>query len=178
MGLLDTIMTANGDNAANYAKKGRYVIRLASIRLRDASEPGADTTRGNGFRFSGDVLACSNDVHSKGELVTFTDPMRFPTALARIRKLIQLGKQAKEGREIQELTFGLVAKEGEADADFANRIKAEAKRLLGPDQPLTGAIVTIVVTEGENQKTKAKYTLFDAVPTSEDDLKAAGLIPA
>jgi len=177
MGLLDTIMTAQGDSTANWGRPGRYVIRLASMRLRDMSEPGANLDLGNGFRFSGEVLHCNNGVHNKGDLVSFNDPMRFiSSAMAKVRKLLVVAKSSKEGKAISEATLGLEQKAGEDDAAFAARIKAEAKRLVGPEQPLTGAIVTVIVTGGTNKTTGKPYSLFDAIQTTEDDLKQAGLI--
>jgi hypothetical protein len=178
MGLLDMVMTAQGDGGSpNYGRPGRYVVRLGTMRLRDMSEPGANPALGNGFRFDGEVLACNNGEHRKGDVVTFTDPFRYPqNSLQKVRKLLQVAKQSKSGKPVTEATLGLELNDGESEASFAERVKAEVKRLLGPTQPVSGAIVTVLVTGGVNKTTQKPYSLFDAIAPNEDDLKNAGLI--
>jgi hypothetical protein len=179
MGLLDTIMNASGESTPNYGKKGTYIGRLRRMRLRDPSEAGSNPELKPGFRVDIDVIFCSRSEKdfNPGDIATFTDPFKFVgTALARVRRAAANAATCKTGSTVTEATFGLTKAEGEKDEDFTARVKAEIKRLLGPDQPSNGAIVKIVATEGKNQKTGTPYTLFDLEVPSEDDLKLAGLI--
>lgn len=174
MGLLDMVMSAQGDGAANYGQEGRHVLRLNTIRLRDPSAPGGNAALPPGFRFDGEVLASNRDLHVKGDVITFTDPFKFPqSALARIRRLLSAAKTAKTGSECSESTLGLVAKEGESEKDFSVRIRNEVERLLGSDQPLNGAVITVIATKGSNKSTGKPYTLFEVVVPTEEDIKAA-----
>jgi hypothetical protein len=179
MSLLDTIMTANGDSSANYAMPGRHVVRLNRLTLRDPTAPGAIQGLPAGFKFDGEVLAVSYSEPGKevGSVLTFTDPFKQQqSALARIRRLLAAAKTAKTGKVCLEANLGLEQAPGEADGVFGERIKDEVKRLLGPTSPLSGAIVTVVVTGGKNQKTGGAYSLFEVFPPTEADLKAAKII--
>ena len=180
MGLLDNIMGAKGDSSVTYGKAGRHVLKLNRIRLRDPSDP--STTGGSldakpGFRFDGELLCSNRSDHAKGDVLTFNDPFKFvSSALARARRMIVAAKSSKTGEDVSESTLGLVQEKGESDEAFGLRIKAELKSILSDQQPLRGAIITVVATEGKNQNTGTPYTLFEVHVPTEDDLKNAGII--
>ena len=179
MGLLDSILNASGESTPNYGKKGTYIGTLRRMRLRDPSEPGANPDLKAGFRVDIDVIHCSRAEKdfNRGDIATFTDPFKYPgTALARVRRAAANAKACKTGVPVSEADFGLVKGESESAEDFAKRVKAEVKRVLGHDAPCNGAIVKIIATEGKNQTTGKPYTLFDLEIPTEDDLKIAGLI--
>lgn len=181
MSLLDKVLNANGETTPNYGRKGTYIGLLRRVRLRDPSEEGANPDLKPGFRVDIDVLWCSRAEGDfvRGDTATFTDPFKFPnSALARVRRTASVAKASKTGAPCPESTFGLDKADGESDADFAKRVKAEIGRIIGPDQPMNGAVVKVIATEGKNKTTGTPYTLFDLEIPSKDDLILAGLIQA
>lgn len=179
MSLIDSVMTANGDANYAYGKGGRHVIRVARITLR---EPSGQMLK-PGFSVDGELLYSNradfnpevDGGNKRGAIVRFNDPFKFPDqALARVRRTVRAAKEAKEGTPVSEATLGLEQVEGEDPKAFAARIGAELKRLLGPDQPLAGALLTIVATEGKNKTTGTPYTLFEPQVPTEEDLTNAG----
>lgn len=181
MSLIDQVMTANGDANYAYGKQGRHVIRIVRITLR---EPGGQILK-PGFSVDGELLWSDRSDfapgveggNKRGSVIRFNDPFRFPEqTLARARRTIHKAKMAKEGREIAEATLGLEKVDGEDDKAFAARVSAEVKRLLGPDQPLVGALLTVTAVERKNKQTGATYTLFEPMTPTEEDLRNAGLL--
>jgi len=179
MSLIDSVMGANGDANYAYGKAGRHLIRVSRITLREANAQMLKP----GFSVDGELLHSNRadfapDVESgnkRGAVVRFNDPFKYPEqTLARVRRTVRAAKEAKMGEPVSEATLGLVKAEGEDDTAFAARIKAELKQLLGPDQPLAGAILTIVATEGKNKTTGTPYTLFEPQVPTEEDLTNAG----
>lgn len=188
MGLLDRIATADGGSSAPYLKGGRHVGRLRRMELRDPSKlTGAAADLKPGFKADIEVLFSNSPsfgsetegAFRKGDVGRVTDPFRYPSStLAKVRRLLVAALRATSDNpeEITEGRLDLKEIEGESDKDFQVRYAARAEELLGPNQPLNGAIVTFVVTEGINKQTNKPYSLFEAFEPSEDDLKNAGLL--
>lgn len=189
MSLLDTIMTASGAPTANYLRGGRHVIRIHRIVLTTPEED-RTLTRPR-FQLDGELLysdrASFSDpnasldgdrpANKKGMIVRVNDPFKFiDTSLARVRRFLAVGKGAKLGAEVTESTLGLTKNDKESDSEFAARVLAEAKKLLGVEQPLKGAVMAVIGTESKNQKTGTPYTLFEPAFPTRDDLVNAGMI--
>lgn len=181
MSLLDAVMTASGDANFAYGRAGRHVCRLSRITLREPSQqmlkPGfsidVELLHSDRLDFSQEV----EGGNKRGSIVRFNDPFRYPeSALARVRRTLRVAKASKTGSSIDEATLGVARAESDDDKAFAQKISAEVKRLLGSEQPLSGAVITVVATEGKNKQTGAPYTIFEPVFPTEDDLKHAGLI--
>lgn len=186
MGLLDRILTANGDSSNQYAKGGRHLVRLTRAYLRDPSEDTSVQKMGGGF--DGVIVNSTrtDDQHAKGNSIRVNDGFKYPeSALARMRRGIASCATSKTGKAINEVSFGLTKNDGEDDKAFNLRIVAEVKRLFGSEQPCKGALVVFECTERQNQSGKkddkgnpSTYTLFEVVVPTQEDLIAAGLIPA
>ncbi len=191
MSLLDNIMNASGAPTANYLRGGRHVIRLHRIVLTTPEED-RTLTRPR-FQVDGELLFSDrpsfSDVNAtmdgdrpankKGMIVRVNDPFKFlDTSLARVRRFLAVSKGAKLGAEITESTLGLTKNDKETDTEFSARVLAEAKRLLGADQPCKGAVFAIIGTESKNQKTGTPYTLFEPAFPNMDDLVSAGIVAA
>lgn len=188
MGLLDKMLSANGTTSAPYAKGGRHLVRLTRAYLRDPAEDASITKAGGGF--DGVVLnstrAATDPSHGKDCQIRVNDSFKFPdSALARMRRGAAAALTAKGGKQVDEMTFGLVKEAKEDDKVFTARIVTKIKELFGPTQPLKGSLVVFSCTEHDNKSGKknpdgstSTYTLFEVeVPTAED-LQAAGLVPA
>lgn len=178
MSLLDGIMSANGDANYSYVKEGRNLVRVSRIVLQDP-DPMNNRPKPR-FNVDGVLLHSSRadfdpkveGGNKKGTTVRANDPFRYPAqTLARVRRTLACALSAKTGKPVDEATMGLVQKEGEDAKAFGERIKAEVARLLGPTQPLAGAIIVIQAKEGKNQQTGSPYTLFEPEVPNEDDLK-------
>lgn len=188
MGLLDRIATADGGSTAPYLKGGRHVGRLRRMELRDPSEmTGAAADMKPGFKSDIEVLFSNSPTFGteaegafrKGDVGRVTDPFRYPSStLAKVRRLLVAALRATSDNPetITEARLDLKDIEGETEKEFQARYTARSKELLGTNQPLNGAIVTFVVTEGINQTTKKPYSLFEAFEPSEEDLRNAGLL--
>jgi hypothetical protein len=189
MSLFNQIMTAQGDSSAAYLKGGRHVGKIARTELRDPSTAtGTKAEMKPGFKFDIEILASNRadfgtdneGAFKKGDIGRATDPFRFPKqALARVRKLVSVALTSQTGSAVDEATLGLVRNDGEDDKAFAKRYADHVENLInGTDQPLTGAVVTVIITEGKNKETGKPYSLFDVVLPTKDDLVNAGLLPA
>jgi hypothetical protein len=176
MGLLDTIATAQGGGTAAYAKQGRHLVRLSEAFLHEpgtGNPPRANMSSG----FRGVQVHSTSEDYPNGTTITVNSPGKFPqTDLAKLRNGLAAAKQVKEGlSKCNAATLGLAKDDKESDAEFNARIAAEARRLLGPDQPLSGALVVFACV---NKTTRAGgvFTEFAVeVPTNED-LARAGLV--
>jgi hypothetical protein len=190
MSLLDRVMSANGQSNAAYLRGGRHVIRVHRLELNEPNP--AQGIMKPSFKCDGELLFSDRasfaseqstegddgkPANKKGMIVRANDPFKYPdSALARVRRFLVAAKAAATGKEVNEATMGLEAGADESESAFASRVSAEVKRLLGPDQPLKGAVLTIVGTEGKNQKTGTPYTLFEPCIPTREDLIAAGLL--
>lgn len=176
MALLDQILSAQGNTSANYLKgNARTLIKVERMELRDPSK-NAQVVK-PGFNVDGQILWSSDAQNQKGVIGRANDSFKFPqSALARVRRCVAAAATSKFAKPVDEATFGIAQNKGEDDRSYANRIVAEVDRLLGSQQPLKGALLTIITTENRNKTTGSTYTLFEAVVPTEDDLKAAGLL--
>jgi hypothetical protein len=154
MGLLDGIKTASGNANSNYLKGGRTVGRIMRVSARPF-----DHEAGPGFRVDLEVLKSDSPEHRPGDVVTATVGFKYKQdALANVRRILaacasaaQIGK-GKDG----------ICTEAEA----ADR----AEELVGAEQPLADAIVTMIGFEKKNQKTGNPYTLYEALVPNDQDL--------
>jgi hypothetical protein len=189
MSLLNMIATAKGDAAHTYAKGGRHLVTIAEAFFLepDLATGGKRSTPLVGFR--GQVFHSTSpmfeaDVEGgfgKGTVLTVNDGCKFPSGIARLRRGLAAAKMVKEGLpHCNQETLGLVRGDNETLSEFHARVVEEANRLLGPKQPLVGALVVFNCVERAGKVkpdgSRGSYTLFEVEVPTEQDLKVAGLL--
>lgn len=157
MGLLDQITKVQGNPTANYLRAGRFVAKITRVSIRPEEHE-----LGFGFRMDIDILKSTNPEFKTGDLATVN--LNFKKykndALANMRRILTAAATSagqgpgKNG----------VCTEGDVT-------KALVEKLCGPEQPLVGAIVTVVATAKKNQTNGNTYTLYEVFVPSEQDIE-------
>jgi hypothetical protein len=147
MGLLDSIDKAVGTPTANYARKGRHIVKITRVSF---SEGGLEDKPN--FRVDGQVIHSylTDDPHQPGETVTVSEGMKFPASgMARTRRALA----------------------AMASLDESEVTPAKAKELVGPKQPCVGSVVAFELLERTSKEKKTPYTVFEICPLNDQDSK-------
>ena len=176
MGLLDRIMSST-DGGGNFAylqgtRDGtRNVCRVIRMQLDDPTTN--DKVTKPAFKVDVEVLASTHPsfgtaAFAKGSVARVNPPSKFvDSLLACARRFILAASTSKMGEDL-DAALGLKQNDGESDKAFALRVGDEYGKLVGPQQPLAGSIITIISTVKGDPNQKG-YTLYEAlVPTTED----------
>lgn len=149
---------------SNYIQNGRHLVRIISVSFRDTSIVQGKTLAPI---FNCDVEVLSSPIHAKGETlranVTFKD--YADKAMARMCSYLAVAKSVKIGKVCSPKDLGI---ENVTDSSF----EAELSRLLGPEQPLAGAVIVVEGIGGTNRTTGKPYTITHAKLPGDADLAA------
>lgn len=161
--LLDMIATADGTPSSNYLGGGRHVVKISRVTWR---EPTAKVPR-SAFRIDGEILKSTSAKHANeiGQTGTMNLNFKFPNDdLARMRRALSAaGSSACIGS----------GEDGDMTEDEAAK---RALELTAEDQPLVGAIVTIVANESPQKGDPSKsFTKYEVVVPTESDLTGIDL---
>jgi hypothetical protein len=151
--------TVTGNN--NYLQEGRHIVRVSKMFF---VEPDLSRNKMNPtFNIDAEVLISPR--HGRSEFVRANDSFKIPAqGMSRMLGAVSVAKSVLTGKNCSPSDLGL---EKPSDAEFA----AELRRLLGAEQPLSGAIVAIVATTGTSKK-GTQYTLYNVRVPTDDEIQA------
>lgn len=158
MSLLDMIGDAEGTPAANYLRGGRTVVKISRAIFRESTPK----LPRNSFRIDGEILGSTNPDIAAQVGMQGTMNLNFKFAdqdLAKMRRALAAAATSKG------IGSGPGGECSEAEAS------KRSKELIGAEQPLVGALVTVVAVEKPQKQAKDKvFTHYEVEVPNETDL--------